>query len=93
DEACGGDADLRRELDAMLGAHETGSRLLLEQRFEQADAAGFSELPPGARVGPWEIAELVGQGGMGEVYRAERGDGEYRQTVAVKVLRPGYHTA
>ncbi|MEO0425574.1 MAG: serine/threonine-protein kinase [Pseudomonadota bacterium] len=44
-------------------------------------------LAPGAMVGVWRITTLLGAGGMGEVYQAERADGLYEQTVAVKVLR------
>ena len=33
------------------------------------------------------LTELVGRGGMGEVYRASRADLEYRQEVAVKLIR------
>jgi Tol biopolymer transport system component len=42
-------------------------------------------LAPGARLGPYEIAELIGQGGMGEVYRAH--DPRLRRDVAIKILR------
>lgn len=41
-----------------------------------------------AEVGPWRILELVGQGGMGIVYRARRQGGEPGPDVALKVLRP-----
>lgn len=43
-------------------------------------------LPPGTRLGPFRIGEEIGRGGMGMVYRAERDDGEYRQSVAIKCL-------
>jgi eukaryotic-like serine/threonine-protein kinase len=39
---------------------------------------------PGARVGPYEVIVLIGQGGMGEVYRAT--DTNLKRTVAIKVL-------
>jgi serine/threonine protein kinase len=41
-------------------------------------------LPPGTKLGPYEIVALVGAGGMGEVYRAR--DARLRREVAVKVL-------
>jgi tetratricopeptide (TPR) repeat protein len=42
----------------------------------------------GGRVGPYLVEARVGHGGMGSVYRALR-QGEYRQRVALKVIRPG----
>ena len=59
--------------DAALGALATDD-----------DAPGLGE---GARVGPYRIDGLVGEGGMGRVYRARRADGAYQQTVALKVVR------
>src|SRR5260221_10349645 len=43
-------------------------------------------LPAGARLGPYEIVDLIGRGGMGEVYRAR--DGRLGRDVAVKILPP-----
>ncbi len=41
-------------------------------------------LPPGARLGPYEIVAPLGAGGMGEVYRAH--DGRLNREVAIKIL-------
>ena len=43
-------------------------------------------LPPGSRLGPYEIQSAIGAGGMGEVYRAT--DTRLERTVAIKVLVP-----
>jgi eukaryotic-like serine/threonine-protein kinase len=43
-------------------------------------------LQPGQRLGPWKIISLIGAGGMGNVYRAERADGAFTQTAAIKLL-------
>jgi eukaryotic-like serine/threonine-protein kinase len=88
--ACGSDREARVELDAMLKASDADRELHIESRLRLASAEHAKDspdLPEGTRIGPYHIDALVGEGGMGEVYRARRVEGEYRQTVALKVLR------
>ena len=75
------DGALRREVERLL-ALEVGEGFL---RGTAGPAAAVPE------AGPWRLAEQVGCGGMGEVWRAERplADG-LRQTAAVKLVRPGF---
>ncbi|WP_077035432.1 serine/threonine-protein kinase [Pelomonas sp. KK5] len=57
-----------------------------------AQTEGFLEREPspaGRRLGPWLLHEPLGQGGMGQVWRATREDGLYRGQAAVKLLLPG----
>src|SRR5712671_5970999 len=67
---------------------------LAEGTFPVGRAAGYSSelkrepvLRPGAVLGRrYEILQLLGEGGMGSVYRAR--DGEVNRVVALKVIRP-----
>src|SRR5689334_15132221 len=50
------------------------------------------ELAAGDMVGSYRILSVIGRGGMGSVYLAERADGEIQQRVAIKLLHAdGYH--
>jgi eukaryotic-like serine/threonine-protein kinase len=44
------------------------------------------QLKIGSTLGVWTIDDKIGQGGMGAVYRARRHDGQFQQTVAIKLL-------
>ena len=45
--------------------------------------------PAGERIGPYRIVRSLGQGGMGEVFLAERADDQFQQQVAIKLVRRG----
>lgn len=46
----------------------------------------------GKKIGAFELRRELGRGGMGAVYLAERADGEFRQRVAVKLIKRGMDT-
>ena len=82
---------LRQEDSAL--ADELQALLALEADDQQFLAEPVVELPlgahPGAHVGPYLLERLLGEGGMGQVWLAQRADGLYERRVAVKLLRPG----
>ena len=88
-EACD-NPDLRLEVEAMLAASSWANGLALE-RFVVDEAEDANEPDPrlGTAVGPWVLTRVLGRGGMGTVYAADRRDGQYRQQAAVKLLRSG----
>ncbi len=45
-----------------------------------------NELKAGDTLDTWKLIEKIGQGGMGSVFLAERADGHFQQTVAIKVM-------
>lgn len=57
-----------------------------------SDTDGEGDSRIGSRIGAWSVAARLGAGGMGVVYRAERADGAFDQSVALKVLRRGMDT-
>jgi eukaryotic-like serine/threonine-protein kinase len=51
-----------------------------------------SAVTAGMLIGPYQLQEEVGRGGMGTVWRAERVDGGFDQTVAIKLIKRGMDT-
>lgn len=85
---CADQPSLEQEVAALLATADgrPAASVVSEelQRFVLGDAAS----QVGRRVGPYRLVELLGQGGMGAVYLAERDDDEFRRRVAIKLL-PG----
>jgi serine/threonine protein kinase len=101
DQACAGDAVLRRRLDELLRVNEAEGDFL--ERPAQGDS-GVPAMPagtippslplsekPGDRIGPYKLLQQIGEGGCGVVYMAEQ-EAPIRRRVALKVIKLGMDT-
>jgi len=104
DQACAGDAELRRRIDNLLEAHaEPGD--FLETPAIGEPTTGFGDEDSGdrpaaspiaeglgSRIGSYKLLQQIGQGGMGVVYMAEQ-EKPVRRRVALKIIKPGMDSA
>jgi eukaryotic-like serine/threonine-protein kinase len=82
------DQPLAEELRSLLSAHDRGGDFLEEMVAGAERALGAYPEPDllGRRIGAYCLVRLLGRGGMGAVYLAERADDAFHQRVAVKLL-------
>ncbi len=76
------DAGAATALRALL---QQAARFTLEPLAVEAGDPSVLDLQ-GRRLGAFRLTDILGRGGMGTVYLAERDDGTFEQQVAVKVL-------
>ena len=102
DGACGGDAELRTRIEALIRAHElAGGFLPAEDAKQQATelaktfamTTGLFPITekPGDRIGRYKLLQQIGEGGCGVVYMAEQQE-PVRRKVALKVIKLGMDT-
>lgn len=91
------DNTTRIELELMLAADANAENLLQQDvvdligQFEERGDEFSPERLVGLRYGAFRLTRMIGSGGQGTVYEAERVEGDFSQTVAVKLLRRGIH--
>src|SRR5260221_9134578 len=86
--SCQGDNDLRDSVEALLASDRRTEDPLVHAIGAAAESLleEHQDRLLGTRVGPYRVVSILGQGGMSTVYRGERDDSQYQQTVAIKVL-------
>lgn len=96
DAACAGDAPLRARIAEMIRQGEDPNGPLEHSLLSVAGPLllGLADpspslVAPGDVIGPWRLVRELGHGGMGVVFLAERDDGHFAQTAALKLIRRG----
>jgi len=100
-QACCDDEALLREVEDLVsygnraGGFIAGSALevvapaIATDEGDEHDSASGECRMVGKWISQYRIVEQLGRGGMGEVYRAVRADGQYQKQVAIKLVRAG----
>src|SRR5512134_1859363 len=95
DARCAARAELRGEVEALLASHARAGRFITPLTLELSgrQSADDRAALPGSRIGAFQLCERIGLGGMGEVYRAQRVEGDFAQQVAIKLIAARLHGA
>ena len=94
DEACKGDAKMRRYIERMLNAHPKLDGFLQQSPDPRVDEGPATLAPPpieespGTIIGPYKLLQQLGEGGFGVVFMAEQ-EKPVRRKVALKIIKPG----
>lgn len=93
-QVCGEDTGLRHEIESLLSFESTGEPDIFDQNQLKAFLSDENDTVTnsyiGKQIGKYKTIRLLGEGGMGAVFLAERTDGEFEQQVAVKLLKQGF---
>ena len=92
DRMCGGDTEIRMEVESLLRADTTGESAVCAAIESEVASMLDESSPVDIRLGPYRLLKQIGRGGMGTVYLAERADGQFQKQVAVKMVRPDMDT-
>jgi serine/threonine protein kinase/tetratricopeptide (TPR) repeat protein len=94
EEACGGDAALRAEVERLLAAADEAGGFMAKPAVATFGTAAYQQRvaeSPGTMIGPYKLMEQIGEGGFGLVFVAEQ-HRPVRRKVALKIIKPGMDT-
>lgn len=81
-----GDAEIITFVELLLRQTATDNERVSQPILRAMIGIAGNEIEVGDTLGAWKLAEKIGQGGMGAVFRARRSDGHFDQDAAIKLL-------
>jgi eukaryotic-like serine/threonine-protein kinase len=91
EQACGDDAELRREVEKLVCDHFRAGAFLERPAAHVVAIQEAAAESPGMVLGPYKLLEQIGEGGFGVVFMAEQTQ-PIRRKVALKIVKPGMDT-
>ena len=91
DRKCKGNPDLRREVQELLDADANAGSFLQHPAFLTQTTDYSADDLAGTVIGPYRLLDVIGEGGMGEVWLAEQRE-PVRRRVALKLIKAGMNT-
>jgi serine/threonine protein kinase len=90
DAACGADAKLRAQVEALVRSHDEAGSMLEQPLFRPGPTVDETAVVdrPGTVIGPYKLLEPIGEGGMGTVWMAQQTQ-PVKRLVAVKLIKAG----
>jgi serine/threonine protein kinase len=88
---CGNDAKLRAAVEELLHAHDSAGQFLAGPTLNSSAAQDPAPAAPLRQIGPYQLLEIIGEGGFGVVYLAEQ-QTPVRRRVALKLIKAGMDT-
>ncbi|MCB1636073.1 MAG: hypothetical protein KDI51_15910, partial [Xanthomonadales bacterium] len=82
------DESVRAQVRGLLRAHAASDSFLRTPLAEQLDGPSDEALI-GGQIGRYRIEAILGRGGMGTVWLAQRADGHFQRVVALKLISAG----
>jgi serine/threonine protein kinase/tetratricopeptide (TPR) repeat protein len=86
-ELCAGDPELLIEVRSLLSSYANMGDFLETPAVDPRD----EEVLTGRQIGHYQLSEIIGEGGMGSVYRAVRLS-DFKKQVAIKLIKRGMDT-
>ncbi len=91
EEKCAGNPTLKKRLQDLLASHLRPTFSLLDDPVVPSLQTSEARYEAGIKIADYELSQLIGVGGMGEVWLAQQ-SGAVNRSVAIKLIQPGFET-